>query len=160
MQILVQDTSANPLPDAHISAIARGKGTNRLNQKFITDATGMALVRYPDADLQTLEVSAEHDGYGGRKMLWNLATGDTVPSSYTLKLGPEATIGGFVVDTNQTPVAGATISLYRFWSGGDNPIEKVSNRDFYSQNPDDGRAGPLAGPGAPARFAGPHRFRR
>ncbi len=135
LQLLVQDTEGHPLADARVSSSFRSASGSSSGQKYTTDSTGMALVRFPDNGLQTLDVSAEHDDYGGRKMLWDLPAGDTVPASYTLKLGSEVKIGGLVVDNSGNPIPGAEVSLYRFWSGTDDaPDKKGEQPSFSNQN--------------------------
>jgi uncharacterized GH25 family protein len=135
LQLFVQDTEGHPLADARISSSFRSVSGSSSGQKYTTDSTGMALVRFPDNGLETLDVSAEHDDYSGRKMLWDLPAGDTVPASYTLKLGSEVKIGGLVVDNGGNPIPGAEVSLYRFWSGSDNaPDKKGEQPSFSNQN--------------------------
>ncbi len=132
LQLLVQDTDGHPLSAAEVSANSRSSSSGSIKHKFSTDLNGMALVRYPDIGLETLEVSAIHDDYSGRKMLWDLKSGDTVPASYTLKLAAEVKIGGMVVDAEGNPVSGASISLYRFWSGNDGDPNKKGEQPAFS----------------------------
>ena len=133
LQLFVQDGEGHPLPNAQVTAASRGQ-PGSINQKFTTDANGTALVRYPDTGLESLEVSAAHDDYSGRKMLWDLKAGDTVPTSYTLKLAGEVKIGGLVMDTENNPISNAKISLYRFWSGNDgDPNKKGEQASFSTQ---------------------------
>jgi len=82
----------------------------------MTDNNGLVLVRFPNNGLTSLDVGAEHEDYSGKKMLWDLQSGDTLPASYTLKLGAEVKIGGVVVDDGENPILGAEVSLYRFWT--------------------------------------------
>ena len=65
-------------------------------------------------------------------MRWDLQGGDTVPASYTLKLGSEVKIGGLVVDNGENPISGAEISLYRFWSGSDAAPDKKGEQPSFS----------------------------
>jgi uncharacterized GH25 family protein len=134
MQLLVQEAGGNPLPNARVSSSFKSASAGSSGQKYTTDNNGMALVRYPDSGLQTLEVSASQDGFSSRKMLWDVPSGDTVPASYTLKLTAEVIIGGAIVDNGENPIPGATISLYRFWSGNDgNPDKKGEQPAFSTQ---------------------------
>src|SRR6516164_1743476 len=109
LQLTVLDAQGRPLPDAQVSAKTRDSGPKSVTKNLVTDNTGMALVRYPDSGFQTLEVSADHVDYSGRKVLWDLKSGDTIPASYTLKLSAEVTIGGIVIDTAENPISGAEI---------------------------------------------------
>ncbi len=133
LQLFVQDSQGHPLVGAKVSVDSRSK-IGSISPKFTTDASGMALVRYPDTGLQTLDVNAEHDDFSGRKMRWDVSAGDTVPANYTLKLASEVKIGGIVLDPENNPISGATIRLYRFWSGNDgNPDKKGEQANFTTQ---------------------------
>lgn len=134
LQLTVLDAQGRPLADAQVSAKTRDSGPKAATKNFVTDSTGMALVRYPGSGFQTLEVSAEHVDYSGRKVLWDVKAGDTIPASYTLRLATDVTIGGTVIDTAENPIYGAEISLYRFWSGRDgNPDKKGEQPSFSTQ---------------------------
>jgi uncharacterized GH25 family protein len=132
LQLFVQDTQGRPLADATVSSSFGSASGSSYGKKFTTDNTGMALVRFPISGLQTLDVSAEHEGYSGRKMRWDLQGGDTIPANYTLKLGGEVKIGGLVVDNGENPISGATVSLYRFWSGADESPDKKGEQPAFS----------------------------
>jgi len=134
LQLLVQDGEGHPLAGAAVSASFKSVLASSAGQKYTTDNNGLALIRFPDSDLTMLDVSAEQDGFSGRKMRWDLSAGDTVPANYTLKLTADVKIGGLVVDATENPVAGATVSLYRFWSGNDgNPNRKGEQPSFSNQ---------------------------
>lgn len=138
IQIYVQDAGGQPLAQAKLQVQLQqrnGRSLTRNGYSLSTDANGCAPVNYPPQDLDTLQVSASHEDYGARKMLWDLSAGDFVPASYTLKLGAGIRIGGTVVDESDAPLAGAKISLYRFWSGDDfNPNRKGEQADFSSRS--------------------------
>jgi protocatechuate 3,4-dioxygenase beta subunit len=134
LQLSVLDAQGRPLANSQVTAKSKNTGPDQVTRKFVTDNTGLALVRYPDSGLQTLDVTAEHADYSGRKVLWDLKSGDTVPASYTLKLAADVTIGGTVVDTSANPIYGAEISLHRFWTGNDgNPNRKGEQASFSTQ---------------------------
>lgn len=132
LQLLVQDIEGHPLANASVSSSFSSASGSPIGKKYTTDNTGMALVRFPDGELETLDVSADHEGYSGRKMRWDLQGGDTIPASYTLKLGSEVKIGGLIVDNGDNPVPGATVSLYRFWSGNDGSPDKKGEQAAFS----------------------------
>jgi protocatechuate 3,4-dioxygenase beta subunit len=133
LQLSVLDPQGRPLANAQVTTKSRNSGPKPTGN-FVTDNTGVALVRYPTSELQTLEVTANHVDYSGRKVLWDVKSGDSIPASYTLKLGAEVTISGIVVETNDNPISGAEISLYRFWTGNDgNPNKKGEQASFSTQ---------------------------
>jgi len=133
IQLFVQDTEGHPLGDAQVTAVAKTASAGSIGPKYRTDNNGLALVRYPDSGLESLEVSASHDDYGSRKMVWDIKAGDTVPATYTLKLDAGVNIGGTVVDESNSPIAEAKISLNRFWSGGDEMNKKGEQADYASK---------------------------
>jgi uncharacterized GH25 family protein len=134
LQLIVQDTEGHPLAAARVTASSRNTAAGQISPRFTTDNNGLALVRYPDSGLETLDVGASHDDYGTRKMVWDLKAGDSVPATYTLKLTAGVSIGGTVVDENSSPIAEAKIALNRFWSGGEEINQKGEQDDFPSQN--------------------------
>lgn len=134
LQIYVQDTGGHALPGAQVNAVSVSKPAGSITQKFTTDNNGVALVRFPDTGLERLEVTASHDDYSGRRMIWDLKSGDTLPATYTLKLDTEVKIGGIVVDAENNPIPDAKISLYRYWSGSDgDPNRKGEQPSFSNQ---------------------------
>jgi uncharacterized GH25 family protein len=155
LELLVQDADGHPLPDATITATTRSKGNGSLNRKFTTDITGVAHVNFSDENLESLDVGAEHDGFSGRKMLWDVTGGDTIPASYTLKLGAEVKIGGIVVNEEGNPVPDADIRLYRFWRGGeDDPNRKGEQPAFTSQTQKTDAQGQWQAGGLPVALMG------
>jgi hypothetical protein len=153
LQLFVQDDLGHPLANAQITSRFKSADAGSADQKYTTDNNGLALVPYPDTGLETLDVSADHEDYSGRKMLWDLKTGDVVPAGYTLKLGSSVNIGGIIMDEMQNPVAGANISLYRFWTGeDDNPDKKGDHPDFASQTVTTDAQGQWHATGLPAEL--------
>lgn len=156
VQILVTDPTNQPLPDAHLQIQFQtrdGKNIARADSSMSTDSNGVANVGYPSDNLSTLDVSASHDDFGGRKILWNVESGDVIPASYTLKLPPAVTIGGTVVDPQSNAISGATITLNRFWTGEDgNPNKKGEQADFKTQTLSTGSDGHWHATGLPTEL--------
>ncbi|HEV2692792.1 MAG TPA: carboxypeptidase-like regulatory domain-containing protein [Verrucomicrobiae bacterium] len=137
IEITVQSAAGEPLPQSKLSLQfdqeVNGKSV-RTSGFLTTDGNGVATVNYPPADLSRLTISASHDDHGGRRMLWDLTAGDTVPATYTLKLGAAVNVGGVIVDESDAPIAGAKVVLNRFWRGPDgNPNQKGEQADFPSK---------------------------
>jgi hypothetical protein len=137
IQITVVDFSGAPLADSQLQVqyfVQDGINGSRSSKSFTTDSNGVAMVGYPRQNLNSLDIGASHEKFSGRKMNWNLQSGDVVPASYVLKLADEITIGATVVDANDNPIPGATVSLNRFWSGRDDPPNKKGDQpDFRAQ---------------------------
>jgi hypothetical protein len=146
LQLYVQDSAGHPLPDAQVTAGFNNLGGGVLGPKFTTDFNGMALVRFPDKDLNTLTVSAEHDDFSEQKMLWDMKSGDTVPASYTLKLSAEVKIGGIVVDESEQFLE------RRGWTAR----QERRAAEFFSQEHHDGRVRSVASKRFAAGFARSH----
>ena len=137
LQLIVQDREGRSLEGAQVRPqIRRDAGKPRqtnFDKSYTTDVNGVAEVAWPLEGLSRLEVDASKDDYGSRKMVWDLKTGDAVPSNYTIKLGNGINIGGFVVDPEGNPISGATVSLNRFWSGGEEIRNKGEEAEFPTQ---------------------------
>lgn len=123
LQFFVQDENGQAIAGAEvrtkIDAAAKSGAATDFNKTFITTSQGFADVLWPGENLAQLELTASKQGYASRKMVWDLKTGDTVPATFTLKLKKGMHFGGIVVDPEGNPVSGATVSVYRFWSGGE-----------------------------------------
>jgi hypothetical protein len=81
-------------------------------------------VLWPTQKFEQFELLVSKDDYASRQMVWDLKTGDAIPSSYIVKLKGAVHIGGFVVDPEGNPVAEASVSLSRFWLGGESRQSK------------------------------------
>lgn len=134
LQVLTPDDYAVPKAKIRVQ-IRRKAGTEspNLTRNLSTDESGALAIKYSRDNLERLEISAAHEDYGGRKMIWDLAVSgvrDVIPAAYTLKLGEGITLGGTVVDETGQPVADAKLNFYRFWSGGDSPNQIGEQPDF------------------------------
>jgi uncharacterized GH25 family protein len=138
IRITVTDLNGLPLGNSPVQVRyvlqEDGTGALRSGKSFLTDFNGVATVAYPQQNLNTLEISASHEKFSGRKMNWSLESGDVVPAGYTLKLGADVTIGAVVVDADSHPIPGATISLRRIRSPKNDPSNKKGEQsDFPPQ---------------------------
>jgi len=137
LSLLVQGPAGTPLAGAEVRALIKqssGK-PNPANFKktYATDGAGLADVQRPSEGVERLEIVVSKDGYGPGKMTWDTKTGDTIPPVFTLKLRTGVDIGGVVVDPDGNPVAAATLSLVRFWPGGEGRKSKGEEEDFPAQ---------------------------
>ena len=131
IEMIVQSADGQPLPEAKVQVRFHAGGKNSYSfASKITDASGSALARYPPQDLDQLTITASHDDYGSRKMVWDIRAGDVIPASYTLKLTNGLAIGGIVTDSADSPVADAKISLYHFFMGGDDMNKRGEQSEF------------------------------
>ena len=145
LNVTVQDTEGQPIPGAEVRVTARGKGQmgdGMGSPKVITtDSQGMAVVLRPSAALEGLQIAVSKPDFGMRRVVWNMKTGDTIPDAVTVTLRGAIRIGGTVVDPEGNPVAGARVSLYRYWTGGEMPGAKGDGVDFERQEHTTGEDG-------------------
>jgi uncharacterized GH25 family protein len=145
LQLQVIDPDEQPVSKARVRLQFRRKaGTENpyLTRNLATDANGALGIKYAPDNLEYFEVSAAHDDFGGRKMVWDLSAGDLVPAAYTLKLGAGLSIGGTVVDETDQPIADAKLDFHRFWSGSDDSPNKAGNQpDFTTKSTSTDAAG-------------------
>jgi RNA polymerase sigma factor (sigma-70 family) len=138
MEVVVQTTEGLPIPNAKVFVLieqAGGKSPDLFDKTQVTDASGIAHVGYPPAqDLQRLEIGASHEDYFGRKTGWERQAGDSIPASYTFKLGNGITLGGRVVDESEAPITGATVNLFKVWSGGEVMVRRGEPSDYESHS--------------------------
>ncbi len=110
-----------------------GRLQHNLKRMIKTDDSGLATLRFLAEEMKQLQVSVSHDDFGAKKMVWDTESGDVIPASYTIKLGSGITIGGTVVDDADQPIAGAKLSLGRFWTGDDDMHKKGEQPDYPSK---------------------------
>ncbi|NOS72614.1 MAG: carboxypeptidase regulatory-like domain-containing protein [Verrucomicrobia bacterium] len=139
LEILVQDSTGRMIPGARVRSMYELKQdgkTSRVNKSLVTDANGVCVFKFADADMEKLELSAwqEESETSGRKMVWETRAGDIIPVSYTFKLGNGITIGGLVVDESDIPIAEAKLNFYRFWTGSDEMNKRGDHPDFSNRN--------------------------
>ncbi len=116
LQLSVQDADGRPISGADVRSGFNAWNKGSPARHTTTDVAGLAQVRYDDG-AESLEVNADAEGFSGRMMLWDVKGGDKIPATYILKLTPEIKLGGIVVNEDNLPVAGASVTTYRFWRG-------------------------------------------
>ena len=138
LQLIVQDEAGRPLPGAEVRTVMKGGKANpsvtNHNSTLTTIADGTAAVLWPAEKIQQLELTASKDDYASRKVIWDLTTGDVIPPIYTVNLKSGVHVGGIVLDPEGNPVPGATVSLGRFWRGGEERQTKGEEPAFSRQN--------------------------
>src|SRR5439155_16237559 len=85
---------------------------------LVTDRTGSCNVPLPEAGLGRLDIGVQVEGYVQKFVTWRPVTSDAVPEEYTLKLERGVSMGGWVRDEFDVPVAGAEV-LVHFAGAGD-----------------------------------------
>src|ERR1022692_2423418 len=135
IQIWVQSADGLPVPGATVSGYTiRHWGTMHGPRiQLTTDSHGGVRVGFPPDELVSLELTAGGGDFISRKMMWSVQLGSIIPVSYTFKLRTGFSIGGVVVEEMNNPIAGAKISLNRFWGGPDGMDERGDQPDFPSQ---------------------------
>jgi len=137
LQVIVQDEVGRALERAEVLVSIKGeKGSPSLtnfNGTLSTGVGGTATVSWPAQKLEQLALTVTKDDFASLKMVWDIPTGDVIPSDYTVKLKRAVHVGGFVVDPEGNPVSGATVSLFRFWRGGEERKQKGEEPWFARQ---------------------------
>ncbi|MGC3961504.1 MAG: carboxypeptidase-like regulatory domain-containing protein [Verrucomicrobiota bacterium] len=137
LQLNVVGPDDQPVAKAKIRLqIRRKAGTENpyVTRTLATDSYGTLSIKYSAEGLQSFDLSATHEDFGGRKMLWDLSAGNQIPAAYLLKLGDGISLGGTVVDETDQPIADAKLSFHRFWSSEDESPNKAGNQpDFQSK---------------------------
>ncbi|MBL9127614.1 MAG: M48 family metalloprotease [Verrucomicrobiales bacterium] len=123
VRVSVVDGQGVPVEGATIRVTSRSKGQQGAGtaypKSFSTDARGFAEVLHPGEGVVVLSLAVTKEDYASRKVVWDTQTGDVIPTAHTVRLGKSLTIGGTVVDPDGAPVAGAKVSLHRYWMGGE-----------------------------------------
>ncbi len=88
------------------------KGEQQNQEKYLSRRDGICDVHYPK-DADALELVSRTDGFADTLLHWEPAKGDTIPTSYTLRLVRAVHIGGYVRDENGSPVADAVVEIRR-----------------------------------------------
>jgi Carboxypeptidase regulatory-like domain len=135
IQIWVQSADGLPVPGATVSGYTiRHWGTiHGPRIQLTTDSHGGVRAGFSPDELVSLELTAGGGDFISRKMMWSVQLGSVIPASYTFKLRTGVSIGGAVVEEMNNPIAGAKISLNRFWGGPDGMDERGDQPDFPSQ---------------------------
>jgi protocatechuate 3,4-dioxygenase beta subunit len=77
-------------------------------RKLHSDSNGVLVIPIA-GDTVGLRVVTEIDGFADTRLTWRRDRGEVIPREYSLKLGPGVTLGGLVMDRNNTPVSGAEV---------------------------------------------------
>lgn len=106
-----------PIVGAEVSvpALSWGAIPRPTNEwKLLTDQRGQIVVRVPTNDFQQFVFYVRHTNYAQRGASWYAPNGSvmgSVPDSFTFRLDPGVTVGGFVRDERGDPIPNATIVL-------------------------------------------------
>jgi hypothetical protein len=137
LQVIVQNEQGQALEGAAVRTLIRvERGSvplTNFNRNFTTTSQGLADVLWPKQKFEQLELVVSKDDYASRKMVWDLKTGDAIPPTYAVKLKGGVHVGGYVVDPEGNALADATVSLSRFWRGGEERQNKGEESTFLSQ---------------------------
>ncbi|MFO1478302.1 MAG: carboxypeptidase regulatory-like domain-containing protein [Verrucomicrobiota bacterium] len=132
IQVTVQDLAGSPVAGARLLSEFWERGQDGGFGQFeaTTDSRGQASLHYGDHNLHELRIHASHSDYARRQMGWDVRAGDSVPAACLFKLARGASIGGWVVDTANNPVPGASIDVSRSPSSS-NPLESFGEQSEF-----------------------------
>ena len=107
LTILAAD-SGQPVPNVEIKC--RGwENEHFTGKKFLSNRSGQCDVSFPRATITQLQLTSVADGFADTRLEWGPDRGETIPSSYTLRLTRPVRISGHVVDADGQPVVGAKV---------------------------------------------------
>jgi RNA polymerase sigma factor (sigma-70 family) len=106
--------SGAPVTNARLTSVSRLESSQRTTNAFLTDAQGTSAISYSPIPVRSwsLHIEIFRDGYVPKYLSWSESQQDhidEIPDEYTFKLDPAVTIGGVVVDEQNTPVPGVRV---------------------------------------------------
>ena len=109
LRVRATDLAGQPLTNTKATfSIADGSASFFIGEAR-TDAAGRATMAYPPQDAVTLTVRVEHPGFAPASVALTTRAAAPWPDPLEVRLERGQTIGGTVVDTEQTPVVGAEV---------------------------------------------------
>ena len=110
--IEVRDLATNaPIPNVHLQLVD-GFSSRDLGPSAITDSNGTATIPYPPTTNWAGEITANAPGYVPIHTGWErLLPSAPAPDHFLIHLEKAVSIGGRVLDTDGTPLAGATVLI-------------------------------------------------
>ncbi len=108
---IVEEDGGRPIPDVGIR-YSTSDGRKSVPPQIVK-STKLGVVELPFLRTPTVRLGllSQVDGYAENRLVWDGARGEVIPDSYTLRLGRATPIGGFVVDADGKPVAGAEVGF-------------------------------------------------
>jgi RNA polymerase sigma factor (sigma-70 family) len=126
LTILAAD-SGKPVPNVTVKYRA-SSDTGVTSLTLVARRDGTCDVPFPPSHTTRLTLTTQLDDFADTRLEWNPPRGETIPSSYTLRLQRPVIIGGRVLDPDGQPVAGAKIG---FNHGEDPSARKLpQNHEF------------------------------
>lgn len=133
LMVTVLDEAAKAIPGATIRVFVEPT-TSSLNQDLTTSASGTAEIPWPTTPFDLLQLIISKDNFASKQISWDLIAGDKVPMDYAATLQTGVKIGGYVLDSQGNPIPDASVSLFRYFQGGEDTRQKNEISLFASQN--------------------------
>ncbi len=113
---IVAADSGKPVPNVpvEIRFLADDKWTE---PKAASDRMGICEIPFAE-NVSQMQVTTRIEGFADTRLLWNVERGQKIPSAYSLRLIRPVAIGGRVLDSQGSPIAGAKVS----WNHEQDPI--------------------------------------
>lgn len=119
--IIVAADSGRPVPGVVIRYRGWEGGRFGGRKEFVSNRNGECNVTVPRATITHLELTSMAEGFADTRLDWRTDRGETIPSSYTLRLDRPVRIAGRVIDADGNPVAGAKMG----WNHQDDPAAET-----------------------------------
>jgi RNA polymerase sigma factor (sigma-70 family) len=108
--VIVAADSGKPIPNVQIDY--RGWESEKFSGKtFTADRFGICDIDIPRAILTRLELTSRSDGFADTRLRWQTDRGDVIPTAYQLRVVRPTPIGGYVLDPDGQPLAGAKVGF-------------------------------------------------
>lgn len=108
--VIVAADSGRPVPIVQIDY--RGWEGEKFSKKTLRATRfGLCDVEIPRASITQLELTTRIDGFADTRLHWEQGRAKAIPSTYTLRLVRPVPIGGWVIDPEGQPVAGAKVGF-------------------------------------------------
>lgn len=108
LRTVTADTG-KPIPDVQIECLDWGARAAAKRKWFKSDCLGVCAISY-EPGTPRLDLTAQKPPFADARILWQRPLGDSIPTNYVLRMERAVLIGGTVVDADDNPVAGATVT--------------------------------------------------
>jgi RNA polymerase sigma factor (sigma-70 family) len=107
---LVSARDSLPVVNGKVSCTVQ-TSSNWQNRELYSDAGGVIPVQIP-SNTTSLRLVTEIDGFADTRLEWRPNRGEAIPHEYSLKLTPGVTLGGYVVDGQNSPLSNAQVEAF------------------------------------------------
>ncbi|MBN9693107.1 MAG: sigma-70 family RNA polymerase sigma factor [Verrucomicrobia bacterium] len=112
LRLTIRNPQQSPVTNTLLRVVRMGSRSGQ-NEVLTNDTRGFVWIPYA-TNLSVLEIQTEREGYADVRLSWKLSEGELPPAEYVLELQPGILLGGRVLDTEESPIAGAQIQIIQY----------------------------------------------